>query len=162
MASRPDAVRSGEIGPDDLISAGVAGLVGGIAFAVLIVRVAPDQIDKIGALYGIRESPRLGLFVHINHSIVFGILYAWVVSVETLHRFAIRVAPGAILGLAFGIIVWLIAASILMPLWLGSVTSRSPQIPSVDLIFLAGHVAFGIILGVGYPLILSRMPDVHG
>ena len=49
-----------------------------------------------------------------------------------------------------------------MLLWLGAVTSRSPSIPDFDRVHLLGHVVYGIVLGAGYPLVPSRMPDAHG
>ena len=159
MANDSEPVRSTEMRPDDLISAGVAGLIGGIVFAVLVVRTTPEQLHKVGLLYGMEEGSRIGLFLHLNHSIAFGLIYARIVNYEILHDYAIRVISGVIVGLAFSLVIWLVAASVLMPTWISAVTSRSPPIPNFDLIFLAGHVAFGVILGGGYPLILARMPD---
>ncbi len=158
MASNSRREWSSRMGPDDLISAGVAGLIGGIAFAVLTARTTPEQLQKVGLLYGLAGSPRIGLFLHLNHSIVFGIVYARVVSYEPLHGYATRVGPGVAVGIAFSVVVWLVAASVLMPTWISAVTSRSPPIPNFDLAFFAGHVVFGTVLGGGYPLLLSRMP----
>jgi hypothetical protein len=49
-----------------------------------------------------------------------------------------------------------------MPLWLGAVTSRTLSVPDFDRVHLLGHVVYGIVLGAGYPLVPSRMPDAHG
>jgi hypothetical protein len=162
MANRLRPPQTEKMGPNDFISAGVAGLVGGITFAMLAVGVAPEQINKIALLYGLQVSPPLGSFIHLIHSFAIGIIYAWVVSFETVHEFATRVIPGVIIGLAFGIVLWVVAASFLMPVWLNAVTSRSPPVPDFDLVYFAGHVVYGIVLGAGYPLMLSRMPDAHG
>jgi hypothetical protein len=137
-------------------------LTGGIAFTVLTVRVTPEQVGNVPLLYGVEESAPIGVFIHLVHSIAVGIIYAWGAGFDTLHDFATRVVPGVILGLAFGIFLWLVAASVLMPFWLGVVTSRSPSVPDFDLVYFVGHVVYGVILGGGYPLLLTRMPDAHG
>ena len=154
--------RTGEMDPSDLISAGVAGMTGGVAFALLAVRAAPEQIEKVALLYGMEGSPATGLYVHLIHSFAVGMVYAWIVGFETVRAFATRMTTGVVVGVTFGLLLWLVAASVLMPLWLGAVTSRSPPVPDFDRIFLAGHVVYGIILGAGYPFVLSRMPDAHG
>ena len=162
MVTSNTSTRTQEMGPSDLISAGVAGLTGGVAFALLTVRVAPEQIEKIALLYGMTESPAIGLYVHLVHSFAVGIVYAWVSGFDTIHGLATGVTTGVVVGVTFGLVLWLVAASVVMPLWLGAMTSRSPPVPNFDAVYLAGHVVYGILLGAGYPLILSRMPDAHG
>lgn len=110
----------------------------------------------IPALYG-QSGIAAGWVVHLFHSVVFGILFAAVVSTTSLRRFAETWSTGAVLGLAYGVLVWVVAAAIVMPLWLGAVGfPQVPPLPNFNPQSLVGHLVYGLVLGVGYAIVQRR------
>lgn len=141
------------------ISAGIAGIAAGIVFGAMAGLMMPELMGMIGALYGFEGNAVVGWVAHLVHSVIFGLLYAAAVSLERLQRFAGRVSTGAGLGLAYGVVVWLVAASVVMPVWIGAMTGLSPSVPDFNVMSLVGHAVYGIVLGAAYPLILARMGE---
>lgn len=130
----------------------VAGLGAGLVMAALMVWQTPDAIETaIPALYG-QEGEFIGLFAHLSHAAIFGVLFAAIVVFARLSTYAIRPLTGAALGLAFGLLLWVGGAELLMPLWLDAVGAASvPEIFSFDLIGGVTHAVYGIVLGLAFP-----------
>jgi hypothetical protein len=58
------------------------------------------------------------------------------------------------LGVAYGILVWFVAAGFVMPVWLQSVGfAGAPPVPNLAPMSLVAHVVFGAILGAIYPIV---------
>ena len=139
------------------ISAGIAGLAAGVVFGVIAGVLMPEMMGMVGALYGFEGSAVVGWIAHLVHSVIFGLIYAAIVSLEQFRTYAGRVSTGAGSGLVYGAVVWLVAAAIVMPLWIGAMTPATPPVPDFNVLSLIGHAVYGIILGAAYPLILVRM-----
>jgi len=133
-------------------SAAVAGLAGGLAFGVLLQSMG--MMPTIAALYG-AESAAIGWVAHLFHSVVFGLVFA-AAAVRTDYRDA-DTGTFAVLGAAYGVVLWLVAAAVLMPLWLGALGLDAPSVPNLDVASLAGHLVYGVVLGAAFAAIRTRL-----
>lgn len=143
----------------------VVGIAGGIVFGVLMQMMMPDILEMaIPGMYALSPSFALGWLIHLFHSAVFGLIYAGIVQFDALAEYATRVSTGGGLGIAYGVIVWVIAASIVMPLWVGVMLPVNPPVPDFNPMSLVGHAVYGVILGTLYPEVTARIgshsPDI--
>lgn len=139
------------------VAGGAAGLVAGLVFGAMLQMMMTDVIAiAIPALYGL-SGITMGWVAHLFHSVVFGVVFVAIVSTTSLRRFAETWSTGAVLGLAYGVLVWVIAAGVVMPLWLGAVGfPQVPPLPNLNPQSLVGHLVYGLVLGVGYALVQRR------
>lgn len=133
----------------NLYRAGAAGIVAGVAMGI-VYSVATGLFPVIGALYGV-EIPVVGWVTHLFHSVVFALLFAVGCS-----RLAGRDSPSetvtaTTLGAGWGIILWLVAAGVAMPLWLRLVGIEA-TVPNLTAIGFVGHLVWGVTLGLAYVL----------
>ena len=135
------------------IVAVVVGLIGTIVFGLLAMVMMPDMMGMIGAMYGFEGNMVVGWSAHLFHGAVFALVYAAIVSVDQLRPYASRVAHGAGLGLVYGVIIWVLAASIVMPFWLG----MPEMVPDFNVMSLVGHIVYGVIVGAGYPMLVGML-----
>lgn len=140
--------------------AGVAGgLVGGAAMAVLVSLMNPPTLTvAIPSLYTLAPPPNgvLGWVVHLSHSAVFGVGFAAVARVSPVDC---ETSPRSVVaGTGYGVVVWVVAAALLMPVWLGAVGSpASPPFPNFAPPSLLWHAVFGAVLGAVYPAAVDRL-----
>ncbi len=129
------------------VAALMGGLAGGIAFGLLMQ--VTDIMLSVAALV---DSSRtvVGWTVHLAISLLFGLIYALVAGMR-VHT----MGAAAITGVVYGWFWWILGGLIIMPAWLGR----------EDLIFrftatawqsLAGHMMYGLLLGLVYGYVLSR------
>lgn len=136
------------------------------------------MIRAEAALYGIeRPSVITGWVAHVFHTIIFGVLFAGVVSgyvdqyINTLlklthrsqsltdafmpliDRFGMATVVTSAMGLLFGIVLWLLFAVLLIPLM---ASGFSAQFPQFDRIAFVGYVFYGIGLGAVYGILITR------
>ncbi|WP_435195477.1 hypothetical protein [Natronomonas sp. EA1] len=131
-------------------AAGVGGgLAGGIAFGALLQ--ATGGLPTIGALYG-AETLVGGWVAHLFHSLLFGLAFAGLSTAAPFRQYAARVLPAMGLGIAYGVSLWLVLATVVMPLWLTAMGLQTPI--GFDLVSLVGHVGFGAVLGATFPAFL--------
>jgi hypothetical protein len=135
-------------------SAAIASLFAGIVMGLLL-QSAMNIVPLIGEMYG-----ALGLWTgwtaHLFHSVVFGLLYAAIATRPSLSAYASRLGSGAVVGAAYGVVVWVVAAGFVMPIWLSTVLMEPPTVPHFDPTSLVGHVVFGVLLGAGYAILVNR------
>lgn len=127
-----------------------AGLLGGVVMgAMLMMQMGPVIEVAIPAMYGL-EGLAAGWVVHLFHSVVLGVVFAAVAS--ALPRFTDSPGKSAVLGLAYGAVLWVALAAVVMPIWLGAVGfPGAPPLPNFNPQSLVGHLAYGLILGVTFP-----------
>ncbi len=132
----------------------MAGVVMGI---MLQVMMTPVIAKAIPALYGM-DGLVVGWIAHLFHSLVLGLVFgAIVTSLPALREYANQVTTSAGLGIAYGVVVWIIAAAIVMPIWLSAVGfPGAPPLPNFNPMSLLGHVVYGVILGALFPIVLNR------
>ncbi|OYR72773.1 HAMP domain-containing histidine kinase [Halorubrum ezzemoulense] len=130
-----------------------AGLGAGLVMGGLYWTTS-DSLPVIGALYGV-ESVAVGWVTHMFHSVVFALLFVAGTSRSGLGSRANSPLGGSIVGLAWGVTLWLVAAGLLMPIWLRAVgvPATLPNLPQIGLL---GHGLWGVTLGLGYVLFGGR------
>ena len=114
----------------------------------IFFQLSTGLLPVIGSLYGI-PNPIVGWITHLFHSAVFGLLFAAICAEPRIDRYVSGPASAGGLGLAWGIVLWAIAAGVLMPAWL-SLLGASAQLPNLSLAGLVGHALWGVILGITY------------
>lgn len=130
-----------------LRNAAVAGLVAGSVMGA-ILQVFSGEIGVIGGLYGL-ETLAVGWTTHLFHSVVFAVLFAAIRTRYRLTGSGSEVVESVASGLAYSLILWLVAAGVVMGVWLNVVGIPS-DVPNLGAVSLVGHVAWGVILGVVY------------
>lgn len=124
----------------------LGGIVGGLVMGGLMLLMNPPTLAvAIPSLYGLAPppSPGVGLFVHVSHGAMLGVIFAGLVDALDVH------APSKLLGagLAWGVVTWIGLAAIVMPAWLSVVGSpASPPFPNFAPPSLLWHVVYGLVL----------------
>mgnify|MGYP006275529481 CR=1 FL=1 len=129
-----------------------AGLLGAIAFGAVMAIVAPGALTAaIPAMYGLTGGAA-GTFVHLAHGAILGVAFAAILRARP--DFGSNLTRATIAGAAYGVVLWVVLAAFVMPVWLSAVGfAGAPPLPSFDPISLAGHALYGIVLGAAYPLL---------
>ncbi|WP_280535409.1 HAMP domain-containing sensor histidine kinase [Halopenitus sp. POP-27] len=125
----------------------VASLVAGLAMG-LFFQATSGLLPVIGALYGV-ERPVVGWITHLFHSVVFGLLFAAGCSWSRLRRHARNPVSVGMVGLLWGLVLWLVAAGLIMPVWL-SLVGLPSALPNLSTLGLVGHVLWGAVLGTTF------------
>jgi signal transduction histidine kinase len=144
--------RLGGVEPVQLRNVSVASIIAGIAMG-LILQSYTGAIPVIGALYGV-DLPVVGWITHLFHSVVFAIGFAGALTRPTLARVSRSQSNVVLIGIAYGVLLWLIAAGIVMPIWLTAVGVPA-TLPNLSGVGLVGHVLWGAVLAGGY----SALPE---
>ncbi|WP_254536144.1 histidine kinase [Halomarina litorea] len=132
----------------------LAGLAGGLVMGVVMSAMNPAVLSMaVPSLYGLAPPPNpvAGWVAHLAHAAVFGLFYAGVAHLAAVET---SVVESTALGLAYGMVAWLLAAGIAMPLWLGAVGSpvaAGLPWPNLDPTSLLWHVVFGAVVGATFP-----------
>lgn len=126
-----------------------AGVIGGLAGGAIFGAMMGMQgmLPMVAKLVG-SKSAMVGLVVHMANSAIIGGLFA-----VTLGSQATQISGGIKMGLAYGVGWWFLGPLLIMPIALGmgpqlSAAGMQAAIPS-----LIGHIVFGGILGVAYPML---------
>ena len=117
---------------------GIAGgLAGGVVFGLLMQ--AMGMIPMVAQLVG-SSSPAVGWLVHLAIASFIGASFALLFGglVRT-------VVSGALYGLGYGVVWWILGALILMPARLGMPVF---QLNTTTWQSLVGHLLYGLVLGV--------------
>jgi hypothetical protein len=131
--------------------AGVAGgLAGGAVFGVLMTVTMRNVVETaIPVMYGLGTPNGVaGWAIHMSHSAVLGVAFAAVVGVAGLVGRSGRIQVGA--GIVYGLLLWAVLATFVMPAWVGAVGPMNPPVPDVNPTSAAGHAGYGAVLGGVY------------
>lgn len=141
-----------DVGTATWIRGMLAGLAGGLLFGIVMSMVTPAALEEaIPALVGL-DGGIAGWFVHMSIAAIFGVVFAALVTRTSLSKYADSLGGMAGLGLVYGVVLWVVAASLVMPVWLDAVGfANAPAVPNFDTMSLLGHVVFGVVLGAIYP-----------
>lgn len=134
-------------------SAILGGLAGGIAFGLLMQQ--QEMLPTVASLYGL-DGVAWGWVAHLFHSVVFALVFAAVLTGTSLRRYADRVVPTTALGAAYGVLLWILAAAVVMPFWLGEMGLDAPTIPNLEAMSFVGHLGYGVVLGAVFVLAYRR------
>ena len=144
-----------ENAPGDWKAGVVGGLVGGALFGIMLsIQMTPVIEVAIPSMYGLAPPPNgtLGWIVHMSHAAVIGVVFAGAVGLVGLDGSSAWKQVAA--GLAYGVVVWVVLAALLMPIWLEAVGSPAdPPLPNFNTTSLIGHAVYGVGLGVVYAVL---------
>lgn len=130
----------------------LASLVGGVGMGLVLWGLT-DTLPAVGGLYG-AQSLAIGWILHLFHSVVFGILFVALVE-GPLFQGNWTNGRRIALGVGYGLLLWVVAAGVVMPLWLNAVGIES-AIPRLTAPSLLGHVTWGALLGGLYSVLADR------
>ena len=138
------------------ISAILAGIAGTLVFGGVQMLTGATGVIAVAipALYGI-SGPNLaaGWAIHLLHGAVLGLGFALLASRPSARTYTARVVPAAAIGLAYGLVLTIPTAGIVMPLWLSAVGfPNAPPLPNFSLMAFVGHGVYGLVLGATYPV----------
>jgi hypothetical protein len=146
MVMASAAVSSGVLAPTRIGAGILGGLVGGVAFGVLMQ--AMGMIPMVAMLVG-SKAVAVGWLVHLAISAFVGASFAVLFG-----RYATSVGSSSGIGVGYGVIWWVLGALILMPARLGMsvFTFNTTAWRS-----LMGHLIYGLLLGAVYGLSAPRL-----
>jgi uncharacterized membrane protein YagU involved in acid resistance len=146
--TRPD--RHISVSTPRLVWAAVTGLVAGVVMGAYLMATS-DAVPVIGALYGVRN-PVVGWTTHLFHSVVFAMIYAAFGTHSRFEQYVSTVRFGVFSGVAWGFVLWLLAAGVIMPMWLVSIGIPA-QVPNLPIVGFVSHLIWGVSVGLVYPLV---------
>jgi len=97
------------------------------------------------------DSAIFGFFLHLIFSGIIGGIFGLVFGHAALNK-----GMGIVLGLLYGGIWWVLGPLIVMPMWLGMGIQLSVEGAAMALPSLWGHLVYGFILGLIYPMFAKR------
>ena len=117
----------------------IGGLAGGVVFGALMQMMG--MIPMVAQLVG-SEAVAVGWLVHLAISAFAGAVFALLLGSR-----ATRFGPAVLLGLAYGVIWWVVGALLIMPAQLGMDVFVFNTTAWQSLM---GHLLFGLVLGGVY------------
>jgi hypothetical protein len=123
------------------------GIVAGVAMG-LLSDVLAGLLPVIGALYGVSD-PLVGWITHLFHSVVFALLFAAGYTHFRDGHPDGTVLTGSLFAVGWGIVLWLVAAGLIMPVWLRLVGVPA-ELPNLNGVGLLAHALWGVVLGAVY------------
>jgi len=127
----------------------IAGIVMG---ALMVMQMRPVIEVAIPSMYFL-SGGAAGFTIHVAHGAVLGVVFAALASTQA----DLTTAKSLAFGLGYGVVLWVVLAVIVMPIWLSAVGSpANPPLPNVNIMSLVGHVVYGAVLGVVYAGLQGR------
>lgn len=130
------------------------GLVAGVGMG-LIMDVVMGAMPLIGALYG-QPTVAAGWLAHLFHSVVFAVVFAAAVMGTPFRRYGLVGMIG--LGAGYGIMLELVAAGVVLPLWANAVGLGPLPVPFLLPIGFVTHLVYGLLLGAFFGFVVTRGP----
>jgi hypothetical protein len=139
------------------LSAGLAGIAGTIVFGAVQMMMGAVGVIAVAipALYGV-SGPNLaaGWVIHLVHGAVLGLGFALLATRPSVRPYTTRVLPAAAVGLAYGLVLTIPTAGVVMPVWLSAVGfPGAPPLPNLTVMGFVGHGVYGLVLGATYPVL---------
>lgn len=137
---------------------GLAGLVATLVMGAAITIVDLETLRlAIAGLYGFEGTLVAGWIAHLAHGTLFGVIFAAVLSDPGLYRVNERVWKTVVAGVVYGLVLAVVGAGLLMPIWLGVAgVGMQLSLPNVTMPVLLWHVVYGIVLGGLFPFLADR------
>ncbi|MGI8988575.1 MAG: hypothetical protein ACR2I2_03185 [Bryobacteraceae bacterium] len=122
-----------------LLAGGMAGLLGGWAFAQWMKQV--NHFVQIAGLVH-SSSSTTGMFLHFIFAAIIGISFGLL-----FHRDLRGDGSSMVWGMAYGMLWWFLGPLTIMPLWLGKPVDWSRQQGGILFGSLMGHLVYGFLIG---------------
>ncbi|MFP5253795.1 MAG: DUF6789 family protein [Actinomycetes bacterium] len=123
----------------------VGGIAGGTVFGLLMQMMG--MIGMVAQLVG-SSSTATGWIVHLAISAFIGASFA-----VLLASLAKTLVPGALFGMAYGVVWWVLGALLIMPAQLGMPVL---EINTTAWQSLMGHLLYGLVLGIVFSQLVRR------
>jgi hypothetical protein len=133
----------------------VAGFVATVAMglAISVMQLSALRV-AIAGLYGFEGSLVAGWIAHLLHGSLFGAVFAAILADPGLYRVSEWVWKTVVAGVVYGLVLAVVGAGIVMPIWLGVVgVPMASSIPNVTVPLLVWHVVYGLVLGGLFPFV---------
>lgn len=135
-----------------------AGLVAAAVMGLTIVLMdAPVLRDAIAGLYLLGGNVVAGIFAHLVHGALFGLLFAMVLADPIMHEVNEVPWKTVLAGVVYGLVLAVVGTGIIMPMWLeavGAVTGFPVPYVTAPLVFW--HLVYGVVLGSVYSFLKQR------
>jgi hypothetical protein len=130
------------------ISGMLAGIAGSVVMAALMIAMGATAVLAVAmpGLYTLAPpaSPAAGLFVHLSHGAVLGVVFLAALNAAGVDDPRRVVAA----GVGYGVVAWVVLAALVMPVWLGAVGfPNAPPFPNFAVPSLLWHLVYGATLG---------------
>ncbi len=134
---------------------GIAGFLATVVMGTVIsVMHLPTLQLAIAGLYGQSGNLIAGWVAHLVHGTLFGMIFALLLSAPGLYRVTEWYWKTIVAGIVFGMMLAVVGAGIIMPIWLGVTGfSTPPPIPNVTTPLLLWHLIYGLVLGGLFPVL---------
>ena len=131
----------------------LAGLVATLVMGVVITLTNQRVLQEaIAGLYGQSGNLLIGWVAHLVHGVLFGVLFAAILTDPSLYRVTERLHVSVLAGVVFGLVLAVVGAGIIMPMWLDVVAPElAVPIPNVTVPLLVWHLLYGVVLGGVFP-----------
>jgi len=120
-----------------------AAVAAGVVYGA-VTELLGGSVGVIGVFYGV-ESTAVGWITHEFHSVVFGFVFAGLVSLAP-ERYHNHLPAHVGIGAGWGLVLWFVAAGVVSPAWLRLLGIPAP-LPSLSPAILVTHLAWGVSLG---------------
>jgi hypothetical protein len=130
-----------------------AGAVATVVMGIVnMVTDLPTLRVAIAGLYGFSGNLVAGWIAHLVHGSLFGVVFAVILADPGLHGLTDDRRRTLVAGIAYGLVLAVIGAGIVMPIWLWSVgVTPQPSIPHVAGATLTWHLVYGLVLATLFP-----------
>ena len=122
------------------IAGAVGGIVGGIAFGVMMGMMG--MLPMIASLAG-SQSAIVGFILHMGISIFIGVTFGLLFGERSQTYQA-----GAVWGLLYGVVWWILGPMVIMPLMMGMGLQFGAAFTGPMLMSLLGHLIYGALTGL--------------
>lgn len=130
-------------------SGAVAGFIATLGMGIVIILMDFETLRvAIAGLYVQEGSLVAGWIAHLIHGTLFGLLFAYVLTDPGLAGITRWTWKTVLAGIVYGLVLTVVGAGIIMPIWLNAVGFASPPpLPNVTGSSLIWHFVYGATLG---------------
>lgn len=121
-----------------VVAGAAGGVAGGLVFGLLMAFMG--MLPMVASMVG-SDSAAVGFGVHM----VISVLIGWGLVVPLGGMLSTSYAKGAVIGLAYGALWWVLGPLVIMPAMLGMPLFA---IDAMAMFSLMGHLVYGVILGL--------------
>jgi len=131
----------------------VAGVVAGLCMGGFL-QLTAGALPIVGALYSVSHAG-VGWITHLFHSVIFALLFTTGLQYSNWEPPLSAQIRVSVLGLGWGVLLWLVAAGFIMPAWL-LLLNQPTTLPNLTLSGFAAHVIWGLTLGWSCAFLADR------
>ena len=158
---------------DEILGGVFGGLLAGFVVLIPLEVGAPGFLESQAMLYGLdATAPTWG--IHLAHSLALGLIYSAIMAIGTdwyltrllkltrqspavakaitpvMNRIGIALVVTSLTGVQFGLVVWVVGATVAVPLGAGD------AVPQLNMVVFVCLLAYGVMLGAVYGRQIAR------